>query len=1005
MQIPETPTQVADLDLMRRLKMYAQGVASWGGAPLGDAAMQACDALHTGLVNLIQNGLAPILDRTTARELETFTMHDRRHGHKVAHLMWHILENDRRNLLTPPEIGMLVGSAFLHDAGLALSPDERQQRLAPESDLWERLEVEPLQRSALDTLRAQSRDTSLPEPHQRRAEYQLFQAQEVLLSQDTRERHGTRQRYEEVLSVLASIVEADPTNVPNVRAVFAFQGDSFMEKLIQVCVSHNQDAETLVERDEEDFALPRFPRDYPVGSCVVDIHLVAAALRLGDILDFDRERTPAVLFHYLMPGPLTAALENRSILEWGKHLAISNWYIESEAIIFKGRCRSHVIHHAVVQFAAEIQREIEVTRATFGTLRGGTSWPFQIPRAVQVAIVPEGYTYVPYRFELDDERVYTLLMGGAIYDNPLVAIRELIQNAIDACLLRDALKRLHEPESEPKVDNRLKVTYKDPIGPGAFPTVIISDTGTGMDGWVIERFFLKVGRSFYRSAEFNRTSFELRKRGFIFTPISEFGIGFLSCFLLADQVLVETAMWESIRGDTRKRSLTIDGPTRLIRMNEQENSGPGRFRGTRITLTLTRGGRDSKCAPTWTDISEYIKRVCRDLPYPMTLEHVSNDGTNSETLQPRGSHLELSSEIESIAHRIPVVTEDVIGEVVILGREPSEKQTSINAAVSVTSRRGSRLALPDELRRGGFLVGEIPGLPQSPLIPGLSGGILNFKPQPSSRHFRSTNVARNAAADQNSLGLGIAREWLRFLMANPDLLLPRTLSSIVDPTWRRFVTNTSSASDQLWEFPHDGLDFYHLARAGWSAIVPLRWIRRWEDAEISMLRIPDEGDYFSSLAHRMLRHTLAAVGSRMINGRRGLFISSPAPGWRELLKAHTGQSLFRVDYAAHWGNFAVYRPNISALLAYQSTASGTAASYVRFFNEAYADRFLDFSTDEVALLIRLVDRLIDAARGGEPREFEADEWDLLLRAGSSMGDLDIGWAGKTLTLGVLLSSA
>src|SRR5258706_2829126 len=91
MQIPETPATVTDLDLMQRLDDYATGKASWNENPVGSEVKAACRTLHTNLTNLVNGFLAYILDRVTAREMETFTMHDRVHGPKVAHLIWPIL--------------------------------------------------------------------------------------------------------------------------------------------------------------------------------------------------------------------------------------------------------------------------------------------------------------------------------------------------------------------------------------------------------------------------------------------------------------------------------------------------------------------------------------------------------------------------------------------------------------------------------------------------------------------------------------------------------------------------------------------------------------------------------------------------------------------------------------------------------------------------------------------------------------------------------------------------
>ncbi len=654
MQVPETPPSVEQLDLMRRLDAYANGTAAWlqGRNEVGPSLKQSCRTLHSHIVQLVNQVLAPLSDRIGAREMETFTMHDRRHGLKVAHLMWHILEPARRERLTPPEIALLVLSAHIHDLGMALSREERQARLAPDSDLWDRLEVDESLKRSINALRQEIQAPDTSQARRIRAEYALWQAEEALLSQDTRDRHATPERYQELLEMLERYHQEDPTGIPDVRAALSFEGDSLRTKLIDVCVSHCEDAEALVKADPSDLSLPRFPNDYPMGSCKADLHIVAAALRLADILDFDRERTPPVLFHYLLPTRLGPD-NDRSVLEWGKHLAISNWHIEANAIVFRGRCNNHIIHHAIVHFCEAISAELSATHATFGPLKDQVEWPFHLPTSARADIRAEGYKYVPYRFELDDERVYELLMGGAIYHNPLVAVRELIQNAVDACKLRDALTQLYEPHFSPSVHGKILVRYEEPASEHDHAKLVVTDTGTGMDASIIQNWFLRVGRSYYNSSDFNRIRMLLRRAGLDFAPVSDFGIGFLSCFLLADRITVETAMWENVHGETRKRTLQIDGPTRLIRLDELPNEGPGRFKGTRVTLHLYRAYRDS--SPSWQAVKAYLTDVCQDLPYPLDLEHVSTAGQlTRSSIVPMPLRLDFPERLEPHVLRISV---------------------------------------------------------------------------------------------------------------------------------------------------------------------------------------------------------------------------------------------------------------------------------------------------------------------------------------------------------------
>ena len=158
MRLPERPTELRQLDLMVRLKSYSEGTATWlpDAQRLGQHERKACEELYVNLTSLIEKCLHPLMNRVTSREMQTFTMHDHAHGLKVSHLMWHILQPSRRELLVPGEIALLLLAAHLHDLGMGLSPQERKARLSPTSDLWDRLDADSSYFQVLENLSALS---------------------------------------------------------------------------------------------------------------------------------------------------------------------------------------------------------------------------------------------------------------------------------------------------------------------------------------------------------------------------------------------------------------------------------------------------------------------------------------------------------------------------------------------------------------------------------------------------------------------------------------------------------------------------------------------------------------------------------------------------------------------------------------------------------------------------------------------------------------------------------
>jgi hypothetical protein len=987
MKIPETPSTVEQLDLMKRLEEYAEGHATWlpDSTPLGANSRKACRQLHTQIVKIVDRVFASILDRVTARELDTFTMHDRRHGLKVAHLMWHILSLERRATLTPPEIGMLVLSAHLHDAGMALSMDERNGRLAPDSDLWEFAEINDVVKRNLDHLRQTLQDTTISDPKRRRVEAELFQAEEALLALDTRDRHARRERYVELISEIMQFHDKDRARIPDIEECLSFDGDSFKEKLVEVCVSHNQDADVLVEQDKENFGRPRFPRDYPVGFSTTDLQLVAAALRLADILDFDRERTPSVLFHYLIPRSLRLG-DDISALEWSKHLAISNWEIEPEALVFRGRSKSHIVHHAVIQFCKAIEEEILTTKSTFVSSASNV-WPFLLPSVVRADIHAEGYSYFPYRFELDENRVYELLMGGAIYNNPLVAIRELVQNAADACSYRDALSKLHEPYLRPDIQSRITIRYEESGDTGQCPILSVTDTGTGMDTWVIERWFLKVGRSFYSSTEFARDRQEFRKKGVDFAPVSEFGIGFLSCFLLADRVEVETAMWEPVRGDTRKRHLEIDGPTRLIRIRETPNEGISRFRGTRVSLHLSRGRRkvakDSPEGPlNWPEVQRYLRKTCLAVPYRLDVEHTLGGSTTIETIDSIPLRVEFPAPYSDKAIHIPISNEEfgIEGEVAFVPKpftKELEKEMMRESPISVGESERNRSY--SFLLRGGFNVGRVPGIPY--IYDGFAGAVVSLEWKTSeNRRYLSTDLGRTGIVEHNVIGSNIVQMWLRYLIDHRRELPPGCLLDlkISEEMPRR---ESLSLDNYSWLDNYDLLELYDFARTGWQAYLSelkggADLLGGWESGNDISILCPSNLYLYGWMLNLILPRI---VSNRNMNGTGHFYLPAPVQDWGKVLQSSKGFASSPV----RWPGFANYTGNISSIL-YNNWGGSQEP-----LNTRYVDRLAGFTNDELQQLTGLFERLLSDRYYQRPAKLSTSDAKLLDRALSVVGDLEI----------------
>lgn len=118
------------------------------------------------------------------------------------------------------------------------------------------------------------------------------------------------------------------------------------------------------------------------------------------------------------------------------------------------------------------------------------------------------------------------VLAEHLYTSKKVGIRELVQNAHDSCTRR----QIEHPESDysPRIEVRLDRAAR---------TVTISDNGNGLTADEIQTYLATIGRGYTR---------ELRERLAFTSPeeaaalIGQFGLGFLSAFLLASEVVLTT---------------------------------------------------------------------------------------------------------------------------------------------------------------------------------------------------------------------------------------------------------------------------------------------------------------------------------------------------------------------------------------------------------------------------------------------------------------------------------
>lgn len=244
----------------------------------------------------------------------------------------------------------------------------------------------------------------------------------------------------------------------------------------------------------------------------IHIGLLAGALRLAAGLALDHPNTFFQIAEHNNGGDrmtIERISESFNVLFTGPHAFLPG------TILIKIHCRDAEVHRALKHYESRMQRLLY-------QMNGQISPRFLFSDVI-FEIEPDGYHPMDLKFSVDSTAALQLFTGNRLYMDKRVFLRELIQNALDACNLKRLFDEDYAPGISIEMDSRLRF-------------IRFRDNGIGMDRQWIEKYFLKIGISFYQSGDIKAVS---RKHVDV-SFISKFGIGFLSSFIVSDRIVIRT---------------------------------------------------------------------------------------------------------------------------------------------------------------------------------------------------------------------------------------------------------------------------------------------------------------------------------------------------------------------------------------------------------------------------------------------------------------------------------
>jgi len=501
----------------------------------------------------------------------------------------------------------------------------------------------------------------------------------------------------------------------------------------------------------------------------INVAYLAGMLRLADALDITAQRVPLLLYRKLRPRKPV------SLEKWKEHRAVVGVGPDGRKIRISAVCTDPDIHRALNEAVEQIRDELAHVQSAIASFPPDLQRTYFLPyESIDLDVGVCGYKLRDFKFQLSEYALIQLLMGEKLYERREVGIRELLQNALDTCRQRQKLEATYEP--------RICFTLS-----ADGERLVVEDNGMGMKEAHVERYFMRIGECYYRSSEF--LAMDEPKR---VDPISQFGIGILSCFLIADRIVVETKS-----ADESALRLEIDNAFDYFIVRD----GTRRQPGTTIELTLK---KDSGVKEIVSHLIEVIRAYARHVEIPLVVR--KEDGYEEQIVD-EGYEIALTAPAfeRAVGEKTPTIelftasfkadlTEGIEG---VIGFPYVSDESGLLRPHSASRWHG-----PRQLSQLGIWIPQ--PTPRPPSMPLGGGTVIVLQPTPGpfyqpTRHFLPGWLRPNTVfyelnlSGQHKVNLDLTRN--RMVWDEKATALRRSLEDHLLPHFRDYV-----------RFMFDGLD-------------------------------------------------------------------------------------------------------------------------------------------------------------------------------------------------------
>ncbi|MGN6180700.1 MAG: HD domain-containing protein [Mucilaginibacter sp.] len=505
-----------------------------------------------GVIYTVLAEFGQILDENNLYFFEEYTDHGVRHIQKVLYSSEHLMTTETDDIIGPKSITYYVLTVILHDIGMHLRPEGFSRLINGEYDS---IRITDLDHKTWAQLWGEYREEA-----RRFNDKQLiaiFGGQDFVVTapdfSNPDKLNGSDRK------LIGEFIRRHHPRLAHETALHGFPGSNIMKFATGLSLQ-DRDLIGFIARshgmglrasaDHLQTMFDKRAAKVPLGVHAVYLMIL---LRLADYLQIESDRTSVIL---LGLRTLNSVLSQK---EHAAHLAVNHvdhdYQDDSERIFVDATPKTSELFFKLKTLIDSIQYEFDQSWSVLGELYGKVDKKPAIRFRRMMSNLDDpnfvnklDYVADVFKIQANDELV-KLLIAPLYGDDPSYGIRELLQNALDACRERETV----EPDSfvyDPEVKIALERKDDQYI-------VCITDNGIGMDTQVIKEFFLRAGASF-RNSHTWRKLFERTDGKHKVRRSGRFGIGVLAAFLIGSEIEVRTRKLTALTGFSFRASMTAE---------------------------------------------------------------------------------------------------------------------------------------------------------------------------------------------------------------------------------------------------------------------------------------------------------------------------------------------------------------------------------------------------------------------------------------------------------------